>query len=405
MRRILFAALILSLLTPILWGSAMYPGNFSQDLDFLSAHTKVIVLEAPDNSEAQAVVAPEYQGRVMTTTAEAPNGESYGWINRAFITAGKPDAHFNNYGGEERFWLGPEGGQFGLFFRQGDAFEFENWYTPTPLNEAAMAVFQKEDNQVAMRANMTVVNYAGTVFNLQVEREISMVTRNRAEEIFDIDLPFEIKYVGFQSKNVITNTGPQAWTDESGLISIWLLGQFPASKNTFVIVPYEPGSERDYGPVVNDAYFGRVPDTRLQVTDKYVVFKADGRYRSKIGLGPYRCLDVIGSIDLDRKVLTVVQFEFGDSPDFVNSMWDFQEDPLAGDVINAYNDGPVDANTPSLGGFYELETSSPAARLSPGQKLRHVQRVFHFQGEISDLTKISEKILDAPLQQVRNAFR
>jgi hypothetical protein len=383
----------------------MFPGNFSQDLEFLSSRTSVVVLEARDNPNAKAIVAPEYQGRVMTTTADAPDGRSYGWINRSFIAAGKPDPHFNNYGGEERFWLGPEGGQFGLFFRQGDTFDFENWYTPAPLNDGTMSVFRKDRNMVAMRANMTVVNYVGSVFDLRVEREISMLTRNRIEEIFDIDIPFDIRTVAFESRNEITNVGREQWMDEGGLISIWLLGQFPASANTFVIIPYEPGPEREYGPIVSDDYFAPVPEDRLQIMEQYLVFKADGRYRSKIGLGPYRCLDVLGSIDFDTKVLTIVQFDFGDSPDFVNSLWEFQENPLAGDVINAYNDGPVDQNTPSLGGFYELETSSPAARLAPGGKLKHVQRTFHFEGEIDLLTKISERILDAPLQEVRNALR
>jgi hypothetical protein len=30
--------------------------------------------------------------------------------------------------------LGPEGGQFSIFFRQGVPFEFENWQTPAPID-------------------------------------------------------------------------------------------------------------------------------------------------------------------------------------------------------------------------------------------------------------------------------
>lgn len=383
----------------------MFSGTLSQDLQFLSSYTKVVVLTAPDNPKAQVVVAPQYQGRVMMSTAEAPDGPAYGWINRDFIAAGKNDPHFNNYGGEDRFWLGPEGGQFGLFFRKGDRFDFEHWYTPASLNEAPMTLYRTEPNRVAMRADMSVVNYSGTVFDLRVEREISVLSRDRVEEMFDIALPIDVKSVAFQSSNEITNSGREAWTDETGLLSIWILSQFEASSNTYVIVPFEPGPEREYGPIVSDDYFGRVPGDRLQILDNYVVLKADGKYRSKIGVGPYRCLDVVGSISFDKKVLTIVQFDFGDSPDFVNSLWRMQEDPLAGDVINAYNDGPIDEFTPALGGFYEMETSSPAARLKPGAKMRHVQRVFHFQGEIDQLTKIAEKVLDAPLSEVQSVMQ
>lgn len=405
MRRILLLVGLMGFISALVRGNAMFPGNFSQDLEFLSSHASVIELEARDNSKARVIVAPEYQGRVMTSTADAPDGRSYGWINRDFIASGKTDPHFNNYGGEDRFWLGPEAGQFGLFFRQGDAFVFENWYTPAPLNETAMTVFRKDRDRVSMRADLSVVNYAGTVFDLRVERHISLLTRNRIEDLFDISLPFGVKTVAFESSNEITNTGRETWTEEKGLLSIWILGQFPSGRNSFVIAPYEPGSEREYGPIVNDAYFGEIPENRLRILDEYLVFRADGAYRSKIGLGPYRCLDVIGSIDFDTNVLTIVQFEFGDLPDFVNSMWELQEDPLAGDVINAYNDGPIDPNTPSLGGFYELETSSPAARLAPGRRLRHVHRTFHFEGEIDALNQISEKILDAPLAEVRRALQ
>ena len=47
---------------------------------------------------------------------------------------------------------------------------------------------------------------------------------------------------------------------------------------------------------------------------------------------------------------------------YVNSAWAQQSDPYGGDVINAYNDGPTAPGKPSLGGFYEIETSSPARR-------------------------------------------
>jgi len=33
-----------------------------------------------------------------------------------------------------------------------------------------------------------------------------------------------------------------------------------------------------------------------------------------------------------------------------------------------------------MGPFYELESSSPAANLKPGEKLVHRQRIMHFEG-------------------------
>ena len=53
---------------------------------------------------------PAYQGRVMTSTAEGDGGMSFGWINNELIDSNREEEHFHAFGGEERFWLGPEGG-------------------------------------------------------------------------------------------------------------------------------------------------------------------------------------------------------------------------------------------------------------------------------------------------------
>ena len=58
-------------------------------------------------------ICPAWQGRVMTSTCSGPSGPRVsGSCYRDFIDAGKDDPHFNNYGGEDRFWLSPEGGRF-----------------------------------------------------------------------------------------------------------------------------------------------------------------------------------------------------------------------------------------------------------------------------------------------------
>tara|TARA_B110000977_G_C11076974_1_gene491575 strand:- start:932 stop:1432 length:501 start_codon:yes stop_codon:yes gene_type:complete len=108
-------------------------GAFSSDHAFLSAHTDAILLKKGD---AAISVAPAYQGRVMTSTYDRRSGPSFGWINRPVIergflsdeeAQGKLEQHIYIFGGEERFWLGPEGGQFALYFKPGAKFEFSDW--------------------------------------------------------------------------------------------------------------------------------------------------------------------------------------------------------------------------------------------------------------------------------------
>ena len=86
--------------------------TFGDALAFLREHTDVILLAAGD---AQVAVVAEYQGRVMTSTSGGADGPSYGWINREAIASGERQPHINVFGGEDRFWLGPEGGQFSIF--------------------------------------------------------------------------------------------------------------------------------------------------------------------------------------------------------------------------------------------------------------------------------------------------
>ena len=180
---------------------------------------------------------------------------------------------------------------------------------------------------------------------------------------------------------------------------------FKPSDATTIVIPFEAGPEDELGPKVNDAYFGKVPAERLVVKDDVLFFCGDGKYRSKIGLSPARAKSVAGSYDAAGKVLTIVQYTKPEgAADYVNSMWELQEAPYAGDVINSYNDGPATPGAKPMGPFYELETSSPAAALAPGESLSHVHRTFHLQGAEADLDPIAKSLLGVSLEEIKNAL-
>ena len=107
--------------------------SFQDDVEFLERHMELVILRRAD-SRAQVVVAPHWQGRVMTSTANSDNGIGYGWINEALIASGELQPHINAVGGEDLFWLGPEGGQFSIFFKSGDPFDLDHWQTPPALD-------------------------------------------------------------------------------------------------------------------------------------------------------------------------------------------------------------------------------------------------------------------------------
>jgi hypothetical protein len=180
---------------------------------------------------------------------------------------------------------------------------------------------------------------------------------------------------------------------------------FKHSPATTIVVPFRAGPVTELGPVVNDAYFGKVPADRLRVNGNVIYFKGDGQYRSKIGLSPLRAAAVAGSYDGRLGALTVVQYTQPEgATDYVNSMWEIQDEPYGGDVVNSYNDGPPEPGASPLGPFYELETSSPAAALAPGAAITHRHRTFHLAGDPDALDPIARRIFGVGIDQIEAAF-
>jgi hypothetical protein len=374
--------------------------SFGADLTFLRRHTPVIVLSSEDGS-AQVAVAPAYQGRVMTSTSEGLEGQGHGYLHRSGISAGVRTPHMTVLGGEDRFWLGPEGGQYALYFAPGAPFDLDHWQVPEPIDWGAWPVVAQSAREVRFAQTLTLTNYAGTHFHVRVERTIRLLDAAAIASALKGAPGAETRVVAYESRNRLTNTGSAGWRKETGLLSIWILGMYKPAPRTTVVLPFEKGSESELGPIVNDAYFGAVPPERLQVGDGAVFFRGDGKARGKIGIARPRARDVAGSYDPAGRVLTLVQFSLPEqASDYVNSLWEIQKQPYAGDVVNSYNDGPLTPGGAPFGPFYELETSSPAVALAPGGTLEHVHRTLHLRGPEAELDQTARASLGVSLAQI-----
>jgi hypothetical protein len=379
------------------------PGTFGNDVAHLKAHTEVVVLG--EGTDARVAVAPGYQGRVMTSTARGDGGTSYGWINREVIASRERKPHMNVFGGEDRFWLGPEGGQYGLYFSPGASFDFDHWQVPEAIDWGAWAVADRTPTAVSFRKEMHLGNHSGTEFDLRVDRKVVLLSTSAVAERLGAPIPPGVAAVGYESQNTVTNTGKKAWKKNKGLLSVWILGMFQPSPKTTVIVPFQPGTESTLGPVVNDAYFGKIPPARLKVDSAVLFFRGDGQERGKIGIPRKRARPVAASYDAAKSVLTIVEYTLPDgATDYVNSMWEKQKDPYGGDVVNSYNDGSPEPGKKPLGPFYEIETSSPALALAPGASATHVHRTIHLEGPRAALDPIAKKLLGVGLAEVEGAF-
>jgi hypothetical protein len=398
--RVLIAVIVLVTPAHCFLSAEQGDGSFQDAVSFVNAHSKLIVLS---NSDGAAIaVWPAMQGRVLTSSAAGMSGRGFGWYNRDLIASGKAQPHMNAVGGEDRLWMGPEGGQFSIFFAPGARFDLEHWYTPAPIDTESFDVVHQSKTAVGFRKALQVTNYSGTKFDVQIDREVRLLSSEQSWNYIGVAPLHGVEVVGFESENRLTNLAPTSWSKSTGLLSLWVLGQFQATPTTTIILPIRSGSTAELGNPVKTDYFGSVPDDRIEVTAKAVFFKADANYRSKLGLRPQRAMGRLGSYDPENHVLTIVEYtQPTRAAEYVNSAWEIQKEPFQGDVANCYNDGPPAPGKPQLGRFYELESSSPAEVLASHASVEHTQRTIHLVGTEQQLDAIALATLGVHLEDVR----
>ncbi len=377
-------------------------GTYGYDAQFLKSHQIDYVELASADGEQKVMVVPAYQGRVMTTSAGGDAGTSFGWINYRFIESGERSGQFNPVGGEERFWLGPEGGPYSLYFAGGAEQVYANWVVPPVIDTESWAITSQDANHVAFEKQASMVNAAGTKIDMAIRRTVSLLPAQEISAVFGFTPSPDMKVVAYRTDNEVTNTGTAAWTKEGGAVSIWMLSMFNPTPATTVFIPFKAGAQ---GVVVNDEYFGKVPADRLVVDSAGMLFfKIDGLHRSKIGIPAPRANNICGSYDKEKGILTLLQCTLPEEPAlYVNGQWGPQTDSYNGDVINSYNDGPVEDGS-IMGPFYEIETSSPALFLEPSGKAQHIQYVIHLQGEKATTAKIVSDLFGVELEKIEGVF-
>lgn len=375
-------------------------GEFGYDLQFLKKQDSGLIILKSGHS--RVIISPKYQAKVFTSTANGERGLSFGWINyKAFS---KEDAHMNAYGGENRLWLGPEGGKFSLFFKPGTKMTFDNWKTPAPFDKENWNVNDMDSQSVTMYKEMNLLNYAGTLLKLKVVRTISILNSEQVFRLAGINESNDSLYaVGYETKNTLTNTGEQEWTEESGMPCIWMLDMFKPSAASVIVVPFKKARAEDFKKAVTTNYFGEIPPDRIKNNDSLIFFRADGKSRGKLGISANSARNTAGSYDAENKVLTIISFNVLEKNRYLNQEWNITKPSFSGDAVNAYNDGPLPDGT-QMGPFYEIESVSQAAFIKPGESINHSHIVMHFSGDEKALDKIATRMLGAGLEKINKSF-
>ena len=378
-------------------------GTFGFDLNYLLEKDKDLIVLKSADEKAQIILSAKYQGKVFTSTANGLEGRSHGFVNYKFFDADKVDEHMNGFGGEDRFWLGPEGGNYSVFFEPGKEQVYDNWHTPKGVDIEEWEIKRIAVNEVVFAKEMEQKNYQGSLLNIGIERKITMLSLNEIGDNLKIHIPEGVEEVAYKTTNRIINKNDFEWTPKTGTVCIWIINMFNPSEASVTVVPYQTGDDKELGKVVTSDYFGEISADRLVDESGVLYFKNDGKLRSKIGVNGKRTKSIVGNYDPLAKRLTVVTFDVDKNGTYLNQEWNPEKNPLVGDVFNAYNDGPLEDGS-ILGPFFELESSSPAAFLKPGESMLHSHSVYHFTGEQANLSPIAEKLLGVTLENVTNIF-
>jgi len=361
-----------------------YPkGTFGYDLKRLQAIKSIEVLAAGD---AMIAVSGTYQGRIFTSSAKGKTGKSYGWVNWDLIAKGEHARAMAGLGGESRLWFAPEWGKYSLCFEAGKEQIDANLRRPQDSNTKQFAPIKRTKNSLTYGGKMQFKNDHDFVFDLEVERTISLLSKAAIEKNLALPLSDKTAFVGFSAETVIENSGTKAFQKETGLIAIWELGCMLTSPDNVIILPLSQATDSI------TEYFTPTEDN-MQIKDKVVYYKGDAQWLNKIGILPQYCENVMGSYSPANQQLNIVTFTFDKEGVFVNSL-PKSDAPYKGDVINIFNGEQSDKfNLP----FYEFESISSAKELQPKEQIVHQQTTYHFEGTLEELDKIAQQVLGLSL--------
>ena len=212
-------------------------GTYAFDREFLAKHGFETIELCSADGQSKVLIAPGMQGRVMTSTTDGDAGTSYGWINYKFIEKGDVSPQFNPYGGEERFWIGPEGGAFSWYFKKGQEQVYENWRVPSIIDTDAYDIETATQKEAVFTKEFTVRNASDIEFSIAVRRAVIMEDNASLAALLGVQMPEGLKVLGYRTENTLTNKGPASWTKETGMPSVWLLGTFNPTPTTTVFIP------------------------------------------------------------------------------------------------------------------------------------------------------------------------
>ena len=331
--------------------------SYHDALDYLAQKTTVI--ELYDQFGGRVAVSPEWNGRVLTSTCDGLDGDSFGCVNVQAIDIDR----FEDFGGEDLWTISPLVHSFGI----------ENI---------------KEHKAVLQRTlQMNDANGAHVEFHLS--RSISLLSRQKIGDLFGdavadaLELE-DVSAVGFRSENTVRS-------QEKAHIASRQRGMFNASPHTFVIVSTPPDDFASEPFPAEIDYLGGSPHGRIRHLPQTLLIRADGHGQCQTTIPFSVAPPIFGAVELRFGTLTLWAFDLPDNSEE--------------DVVRIYNSGRPHTNELDWSEYYEMNCFSAAQRLRPEDSLTYRQYTIHINADNDTLDHLIRQIFDVSLAKFPKDIR
>lgn len=358
--------------------------TFGQIVSFLAMNNMDPITLKKRNS--MIAVSPELAGRVIAVSSE--------WVDMINPLFTKLEAMVNpnlnipyDPEGGHRWWVVPEGQRDWSFYLPVGTTDFyiENlnrvWKVPAYFDKAVFRKCNIQEDRVSLAAILRLINAKGSVFDTKVYLDYLLVNPPKLIK----ETVRDYSYVGYMQTITLKNIGNEIWDENHGMIGAWSLNMLKSGEGTWIVLPVEQGT---IDQVVDYKMSGpnkdsEVDSSRFLKRDNYGLLRADGRYKSKMGLRPNIATRNIASIDLNNGLLTIMNVSLITAGKRIDNRW-VPEERFNGTIIDCYNDsGDIAGNGPVS--MFELEGVSPVRVQKPGERNVFGVSVRYFKTDPSNI--------------------
>jgi hypothetical protein len=117
-----------------------------------------------------------------------------GSITRCFRQAKKSNNSIPLVAKKDFGWV-RKGGQYSIYFKKGDPFDYPHWQVPAIIDTIAYDIVEHNNTSATFSKKASVTNYSGTTFDLEITRKIQLLDKDAIQQKLQTTIPDDVRYV------------------------------------------------------------------------------------------------------------------------------------------------------------------------------------------------------------------